>query len=89
MIWTVQPDGRHWMDDDGFGDEDQPAIALYTFIDEAGRFTADKHVHHTHEGSIGCLCTAEIAALMQSAYQRFGFDRVARAEQALLEAAAR
>ena len=28
------------MDDDGFGDEDQPAIALYTFIDEAGRFTA-------------------------------------------------
>lgn len=39
MIWTVQPDGRHWMDDDGFGDEDQPAIALYTFIDEAGRFT--------------------------------------------------
>ena len=40
MIWTVQPDGRHWMDDDGFGDEDQPAIALYTFIDEAGRFTA-------------------------------------------------
>lgn len=56
---------------------------------EAGRFTADKHVHHTHEGSIGCLCTAEIAALMQSAYQRFGFDRVARAEQALLEAAAR
>ena len=56
---------------------------------EAGRFTADKHVHHTHEGSIGCLCTAEIAALMQSAYQRFGFDRVARAEQALLEVAAR
>ena len=56
---------------------------------EAGRFTADKHVHHTHEGSIVCLCTAEIAALMQSAYQRFGFDRVARAEQALLEAAAR
>lgn len=40
MIWTVQPDGRHWMDDDGFGDKDQPAIALYTFIDEAGRFTA-------------------------------------------------
>ena len=56
---------------------------------EAGTFRADHHIHHTHEGSIGCLCTAEIAALMQSAYQRFGFDRVARAEQALLEAAAR
>ena len=29
---------------------------------EAGEFVADKQVHHTHEGSIGNLCNAEIAA---------------------------
>ena len=34
---------------------------------EAGEFVADKQVHHTHEGSIGNLCNAEIAALMHDA----------------------
>lgn len=51
---------------------------------EAGRFTPDKHIAHTHEGSIGNLCTAQIAELMNSIYQRFGFDKVAAAEQELL-----
>ena len=38
---------------------------------EAGEFVADKQVHHTHEGSIGNLCNAEIAALMQKAVDGF------------------
>jgi len=52
---------------------------------EAGRFTPDKHLHHTHEGSIGHLCTAEIARLMEETYARFGFERVTEAERKLLE----
>ena len=51
---------------------------------EAGRFVADKQIHHTHEGSIGNLCTTEIAALMQQVVDGFCFERVNRAEQALL-----
>ena len=51
---------------------------------EAGRFSPDKHIAHTHEGSIGNLCTEQIAALMERTCQRFGFDRVEQAERELL-----
>ena len=51
---------------------------------EAGRFVPDKHVHHTHAGSLGNLCNDKIAALMQEAYQSFGFERAEQAEKALL-----
>ena len=51
---------------------------------EAGRFTPDKNIRHTHEGSIGNLCNDRIEALMASHMQQFGFDRVEKAEQALL-----
>ena len=51
---------------------------------EAGRFTPNKNIHHTHEGSIGNLCNDRIEALMQQTLQGFGFDRVAEAERKLL-----
>ena len=51
---------------------------------EAGQFTPDKHIHHTHEGSIGNLCNDRIAALMQETLQGFGFERVEAAERRLL-----
>ena len=51
---------------------------------EAGRFTPNKNIHHTHEGSIGNLCNDRIEALMQQTLQGFGFDRVAEAECKLL-----
>ncbi len=53
---------------------------------EAGNFHPDKNIRHTHEGSIGNLCNERIAALMNATYERFGFDRVERAEKKLLEA---
>jgi len=52
---------------------------------EAGTFVPDKTVHHTHEGSIGCLCTDKIADLMRSIVEQFGFERAERAEQKLLQ----
>ncbi len=51
---------------------------------EAGTFTPDKHIHHTHEGSIGNLCNEKIAGLMQQVMDGFGFERVIEAEKALL-----
>lgn len=51
---------------------------------EAGHFTTDKQVHHTHEGSIGNLCTREIAQQMQAVVDQFHFERIEQAEQALL-----
>ncbi len=52
---------------------------------EAGNFHPDKHIHHTHEGSIGNLCNDRIADLMQQTYAAFQFSRMTHAEQALLK----
>ena len=52
---------------------------------EAGKFVADKHVHHTHEGSIGNLCNSEIAALMQKAVDGFHFEKMNAAVETLLK----
>ena len=51
---------------------------------EAGNFTHNKEVHHTHEGSIGNLCNDRIEALMQEVVSGFHFDKVEAAERALL-----
>jgi argininosuccinate lyase len=51
---------------------------------EAGKFTADKTVCHTHEGSIGNLCNEQITCLKQEIIDGFAFEKVIRAEQKLL-----
>lgn len=51
---------------------------------ESGEFVPCKDIHHTHAGSIGCLCNKEIAALMRSTMEQFGFERAERAERKLL-----
>jgi len=38
-------------------------------------------VHHTHEGSIGNLCNAEISALMQQTVEGFNFCGMEEAEK--------
>ena len=53
---------------------------------EAGTFTPNKNVHHTHEGSIGNLCNEEIRKIMYSIYEAMDFDKARNAEQALLNA---
>ena len=52
---------------------------------EAGKFTHNKQVHHTHEGSIGNLCNDEISLLMQQLVDGFNFEQVATAENNLLK----
>lgn len=51
---------------------------------EVGQFTPNKDIHHTHEGSIGNLCTERVAALMDSIWQKFQFEKVDAAVDALL-----
>lgn len=52
---------------------------------EAGRFTPDKNIHHTHEGSIGNLCNDRISALMDTILEGFTFKKVEQAEKNLLK----
>jgi len=52
---------------------------------EAGNFKYDTAVHHTHEGSIGNLCTEEIKKQMQKVFELFPFSTAATAIKNLLK----
>ena len=51
---------------------------------EAGTFSYQTELHHTHEGSIGNLCNPQINSLMQEAVAGFQFARVQQAIASLL-----
>ena len=51
---------------------------------EAGTFTPNKEVHHTHQGSIGNLCNEEIKEIMYGIYNAMDFDKSNDAENRLL-----
>ena len=51
---------------------------------EAGKFSPDKHIRHTHEGSIGNLCNDRITELMRKTIDSFDFARTEAAEDQLL-----
>ena len=52
---------------------------------EAGSFTPNKDIHHTHEGSIGNLCNDKIKALMDDVVSGFKFEKMEEAVEKLLE----
>ena len=52
---------------------------------ESGQFNPEQTVNHTHEGSIGNLCTAEIKAKMDRVVEAFPFTEVNEKIQQLLE----
>jgi argininosuccinate lyase len=52
---------------------------------EAGNFTPNKDIHHTHEGSIGNLCNDRIQALMQDVVGGFKFGKMEQAIEKLLD----
>ena len=43
--WQVQPDGRYWADDDGFGAESDLEIILYSYITGDGKFEAPFRIY--------------------------------------------
>jgi argininosuccinate lyase len=52
---------------------------------EAGQFTYDLSIQHTHEGSIGNLCTEQIKKQMQQVVSSFPFASVESAIQSLIK----
>ncbi|WP_143305268.1 argininosuccinate lyase [Chitinophaga vietnamensis] len=52
---------------------------------ENGTFSPEKEVKHTHAGSIGNLCTAQIKAQMDAVVKGFPFEKVEQAIAALLK----
>ena len=51
---------------------------------EAGQFSYSTDLQHTHEGSIGNLCTAEIRLQMEQVVKGFSFEEVNGALRGLL-----
>ena len=51
---------------------------------EAGDFTPNKDIHHTHEGSVGNLCNDRIQALMDEVMEGFKFEKMEKAVDKLL-----
>ena len=52
---------------------------------ENGAYNPERTVNHTHEGSIGNLCTDGITALMDEVVSDFRFDLVEEAEKSLID----
>ena len=52
---------------------------------EAGNFGGKYEINHTHEGSIGNLCLAEVNGMMHQVIGEFGFDQVNQAIKNLLQ----
>jgi argininosuccinate lyase len=52
---------------------------------EAGNFTYNTSLNHTHEGSVGNLCNKEITSMMDAVLKRFNFSKVRNALEQLLK----
>ena len=46
VSWTLQPDGRYFEDEDGFGAEHCEEICLYSYLDKEGKFTKPFSINH-------------------------------------------
>lgn len=54
---------------------------------ESGKFSHNRQVNHTHEGSIGNLCNEQIELLRQNIVDQFDFSSIEAAESKLLNSA--
>ncbi len=52
---------------------------------EQGRFTPSRTVNHTHEGSMGNLCTPEIRQMMHEQVKAFRFEETDKAIEQLIQ----
>ena len=46
LIWELQPDGRYWEDEDGFGASSDSEIRLYGRLDDAGNWKGPFQVYN-------------------------------------------
>lgn len=47
VLWEIQPDGRYWGDEGGFGMEHDEEVKLYTYLDINGNFTGPFRIYRT------------------------------------------
>lgn len=45
FLWQIQPDGRYWADEGGFGMTNDEEITLYAWLDENGHFEAPFRIY--------------------------------------------
>ncbi len=45
MLWQIQPDGRYWADDDGYGWGEEVEVTLYTYVNMDGDFTGPFQIY--------------------------------------------
>nr|HQH42044.1 argininosuccinate lyase [Bacteroidales bacterium] len=50
-----------------------------------GTYKHPENIHHTHEGSMGNLCTEEIRKKMENILESFHFEIIDKAYQCLLQ----
>lgn len=51
VLWEVQPDGRYWEDEDGFGGTSDCEIRLYTFLHKTGHFEGPFRIYNVGDTS--------------------------------------
>ena len=52
---------------------------------QAGQYEPTREIKHTHAGSLGNLCLAEIEAKMEAVVSKFNFEQVDQAFEKLLK----
>ncbi len=50
MVWEIQPDGRYWADEGGFGMEDDDEIRVYAYLNDTGDFLTPFRIYDVGEG---------------------------------------
>ena len=69
FLWQVQPDGRYWGDDSGFGADNDSEIVLYTYLDLNGDFTGPFRIYqvdsygYAMDRFMGCHACSQKSAL--------------------------
>ncbi|MDD4514859.1 argininosuccinate lyase [Massilibacteroides sp.] len=80
LLFSVEEVNRRVLDGAPFRD----AYKQVGLEIEAGEFSPDKKINHTHEGSIGNLCNDSISAMMQNIIDGFSFEKISFAENKLV-----
>lgn len=69
FLWQVQPDGRYWGDDSGFGADNDSEVVLYTYLDLNGDFTGPFRIYqvdsygYAMDRFLGCHASSQKSAL--------------------------
>lgn len=65
LVWQVEPEGRYWEDDYGFGATSRVEVNLYARLDERGHFIEPFHLYEVNDRMVyGTRAEMELVASM-------------------------